>query len=106
MTKITFKLLNGGSQEVDACDGQSFMRVAVDNDVPGVTGECGGEVSCATCHMYLSPEVSSGIGDPSDEELDLMEIMDSFVPDRSRLGCQLVVQSELDGVEVEVAPTL
>lgn len=106
MTRITFKLLTGGSQEVDAPDGQSFMRVAVDNDVPGVTGECGGEISCATCHMYLAPEVASRVDDPKDEELDLMEMMDSFMPNRSRLGCQLVVRSELDGVEVEVAPTL
>ena len=51
MPKITFIEHNGTAHTVDGVNGQSVMRGAVDNNVPGIDADCGGECACATCHV-------------------------------------------------------
>ncbi len=56
MPKVTFIEFNGTVHEVDAKAGQSLMRAAVDNGVPGIDADCGGACACATCHVYVDPD--------------------------------------------------
>ena len=56
MPKITYIEHNGAEHVVDAKTGLSVMRGAVDNNIPGIDADCGGECACATCHVYVDPD--------------------------------------------------
>ena len=53
MPKVIFIEHDGTRHEVQATAGLSLMRAAVDNGVPGIDADCGGECACATCHVYV-----------------------------------------------------
>lgn len=81
--------------------GSSVMQIAVDNAIPGIDADCGGECACGTCHVIVSDEWFSKTGAPGDEE----EQMLSMTPERagtSRLGCQVVITDEMDGMTVHL----
>jgi ferredoxin, 2Fe-2S len=103
MPTIRFRLRDGSVRSVDAEEGDSLMRIAVDNDISDIEGECGGEISCATCHVYLPAEVLDQLPPVSRDESELLEVMDSY-RGNSRLGCQVRTSPVLDDVEVVVAP--
>lgn len=75
------------------------METAVRNGVPGIVGECGGSLSCATCHVFVSSETEPLLSDMSDLE---DEMLDGTAVDRrpeSRLSCQIKL---VDGCEYRV----
>ena len=55
MPNITYRQVDGTSTTVLVDVGTSIMRAALQNDVPGIVGECGGCASCATCHVWVDP---------------------------------------------------
>lgn len=78
----------------------NLMEVSKMYDLP-VAGECGGMALCATCQMY---KLSDHDLDPqSDAELDMLD-QAFHVKENSRLGCQIYLKPELDGLEMELAP--
>jgi 2Fe-2S ferredoxin len=102
MPKVIFITLDGTERAVDATVGESVMVAAVRNGVPGIIGECGGNCSCATCHVYVADDFSASVGGAGDMEDDLLDL---GVADRratSRLSCQIAVTEELDGLVVHV----
>jgi 2Fe-2S ferredoxin len=101
MTSIHYRLHDSETRKVDAADGESIMRTAVSNDVPGIVGECGGELSCATCHIYVDPQWADRVPPRSLDEEDMLEMVESRT-EYSRLSCQIRVSPELDGLEVQV----
>ena len=101
MPKITYIEHNGAEHVVDASTGQSVMAAAVDNLVPGIDADCGGECSCATCHVVVNADWMPKVGQPDERE----EAMLDLNPERetcSRLSCQIAVTEELDGLVVNV----
>lgn len=90
---LIFREPDGTELPVQAKVGQSVMESAVMANVPGVEGECGGCLTCATCHVF-APE---GLGEPGDDEDAMLE--ETEVPRRpeSRLSCQITVTAEMDG---------
>ena len=97
MTQIIFIEANGDQHRVDSTDGQSIMQAAIDNNVDGILAECGGTLSCATCHVYVDDEWSSRLAPASQAELALLEgVLDP--KSNSRLTCQIEVTPELDGL--------
>ncbi len=99
--KVNYIQPDGTRHEIEAEPGNTVMETAVDNDVPGIVAECGGGCSCATCHVQVTPEWYARVGQPEDIEQDMLE----FVVDRkdtSRLGCQIELTPELDGLTVNV----
>jgi len=102
MPKITYIQQNGEKVFVDDADG-NLMEIATDNDVEGITGDCGGVCSCSTCHVYIPPQWQDKVGLAEDMELDILEFNEYQKPN-SRLGCQVEMTEDLDGLEVEVAP--
>jgi 2Fe-2S ferredoxin len=100
---ITYRHPDGRHDTVDVVPGTSVMRAAVVNGVDGIVGECGGQLICATCHVYVDgahldrlPE----LGDEEDEMLDETEAPRD--EERSRLGCQLKMGRGLDEIVVDV----
>jgi ferredoxin, 2Fe-2S len=84
--------------------GESLMSAAVKHGVDGIVGECGGDMSCATCHVYITAPWSELLADPSFAETELLEVVDD-PRDTSRLACQIEMSARLDGIEVEVPPS-
>jgi ferredoxin, 2Fe-2S len=102
--KVTYVGLDGQEQTVEAVGGESVMATAVKNGVPGIIGECGGNASCATCHVWVRDEFLPLVGEPNDTEEDLLEMGVSDRREGSRLSCQIKMSDELDGLTVDVAP--
>ena len=101
MTKIRFIQHNGREQEIDATDGVSVMRAANDHGVPGIVADCGGCLSCATCHVYVPEEWLDRLEPPSEDETAMLEVAMDPQPN-SRLSCQIIVGGALDGLTVNV----
>jgi 2Fe-2S ferredoxin len=101
MVKITFVEAGGVSHTVEAERGWSVMQTAVRHAVPSIIGECGGSCVCATCHVRVDAEWIHAVGLAGDDEDMTLEC----VPDRaktSRLGCQITLTDELDGLVVHL----
>ena len=102
MPKITFRLPND-ERVLQGDAGESVMHVAVQAGIPGIIGECGGEMSCATCHVYVPDEISARTPSPAVDEIELLETSD-YMTDASRLACQIKVRPEFDGAEIRIPP--
>jgi ferredoxin, 2Fe-2S len=104
LAKVKYQRGDGTSEVHDVEPGTSLMRAAVFNSVAGIIGECGGQMMCATCHVYLLSD-SPGFEPISDDETDILELAAAPVDGRSRLSCQLTVTEEVDVVEVLIPDT-
>ncbi|ANH37614.1 Rhodocoxin [Nocardioides dokdonensis FR1436] len=104
MSTVVFIDPHGERRTVEATLGRSLMETAIDHDVPGVVGQCGGSLACASCHVYVQQPWSAQVGGPSDMEDDMLDGALAERRPESRLSCQLTMSEELDGLTVEVAP--
>ncbi len=105
MPKVIYVAGTGQEHVVDAPVGESVMAAAVKNGVPGIIGECGGNASCATCHVWVRAEFMPLVGGPSGElEEDLLDLAVSEPRDTSRLSCQIPITPALDGLTVDIPP--
>lgn len=102
--EVTFVLQDGSSRTVEAEPGWKLMEVAVDNAIPGIDGDCGGEAACATCHVFVAPQWREATGQRTEPEQDMLG--STFgVREESRLSCQIRTSEALDGLEVQVVGT-
>lgn len=102
---VTFVERDGTEKVItDAETGQSLMQVATANAVDGIIGECGGGCACATCHVYVEPDWQNILGEPDVLEEMTLEGVSHITRDNSRLGCQVLITEEMDGLRVAVAP--
>jgi 2Fe-2S ferredoxin len=104
LPKVTFIDSAGEQHVVDGQVGESVMSVATRNGVPGIIGECGGNASCATCHVWVRPEWTAAVGGAEDLEDDLLDLAVSERRAGSRLSCQIQLLEERDGLVVDVPP--
>ena len=102
MPKVIYVTDTGQEHVVDAAAGESVMAAAVKNGVPGIIGECGGNASCATCHVYVRDEFAALVGEPDETEDDLLELGVGDRRPSSRLSCQISVTAELEGLTVDL----
>ncbi len=104
MNEITVTIIDreGVSHELVAPTDMSMniMEVCKSYDLP-VKGECGGMAMCATCQCYL--ESDTELPEQNDNELDMLD-QAFFVKENSRLGCQIHVSEEIDGIVLRLAP--
>lgn len=104
MPKVIYVGDAGQEHAVEAVLGESVMAAAVKNGVPGIVGECGGNASCATCHVWVREDFRAVVGQPNDMEEDLLDLGVSERRDGSRLSCQIPVTPDVDGLTVDVPP--
>ena len=100
MPKVTYITPSGETIVIEDAKG-TLMSVAVDNQVEGIDGDCGGVCSCATCHVHIDPAWASKVGPAGDLEIGMLELEDD-IKETSRLGCQVKLTPELDGLVVRV----
>ena len=100
--RVTFINPKGGAETVMGELGESVMRCATYHRIPGIIGECGGNCSCATCHVYVDDDFSASVGGAKDMEDDLLDLGVADRRDTSRLSCQIPLTEDLDGLTVHV----
>ena len=101
MSTVNFVEPDGTKKVVVVEDGTSLMQAAVENDVIGIMGDCGGACSCATCHCFIEDGFFDKLEEPDPVEKSMLE----FAADpqaNSRLGCQVFMSDELDGIVVKL----
>ena len=102
MATITWKMQDGSEITADVKDGLNLMEAAIANDVPHIEGECGGCLSCATCHVFVDPEWYAKTGELDDMEDTMLEMTDVEREENSRLSCQLIASADIDGIVLRV----
>ena len=101
MAKITYITSDAKVHEIEVQNGLTVMEGAVQNNIPGIDGDCGGGMSCATCHVYVKEEWFDKLEKKLDGEEDMLD--QAFEPKKnSRLSCQITVSEELDGLIVNM----
>ena len=100
MTTIVFRQPDGSEKFIEAEAGTSIMQAAILNGVDGIVGECGGQVMCATCHVYLDPAWADRVPPITEDEDEMLDGTASPRTAESRLSCQIPVTEELDGIVV------
>ena len=103
--KLTFIEPNGTTHERQGVAGQSVMELAIGTSVPGILGDCGGSCACATCHVHVDPAWVSKLAPPEGFETDMLDIVDDR-DETSRLGCQIRLNEDLDGLVVRLSASL
>ena len=100
--KVTIVDREGGTHELDAPTdmNMNIMELCKSYELP-VEGTCGGMAMCASCQCYL--ESDHELPEQSDDELDMLD-QAFFVEDNSRLGCQIRITDDIDGIVLRLAP--
>jgi len=81
-------------------DREGVMELCKAYELP-VEGTCGGMAMCASCQCYILSDHQ--LPEKQDAEEDMLD-QAFYVEDNSRLGCQIPITEELDGLEIELAP--
>jgi len=101
---IRVRAHDGAITEYEGLEGWRVMEVLRDLGA-GIKGECGGALSCATCHVYVDPDWTAVCPPKSDEEDEMLdEAYD--VRENSRLSCQILLNDETNGILVEIPAQL
>lgn len=98
MPRITFIEPSGLRHEIDAQEGLSVLEIAHKNNI-NLEGACEGSLACSTCHVIVAPEWFDKLAKPSEEEDDMLDLAFALTH-TSRLGCQIKITKELDGLVV------
>ncbi|MFT4437724.1 2Fe-2S iron-sulfur cluster-binding protein [Caballeronia sp. 15715] len=102
MPVVTYILRDGSRKEIDVPIGTSVMEAAIHNNVRGIDGECGGCLSCATCHVYIDASSTASLASADESELELLDGVAAERRPESRLSCQLVVTPAMSGLVVAI----
>lgn len=101
MPLIFYVTHTGDMYEAEVPIGNSVMQGAVENMIDGILGECGGVMSCATCHCYVDDKWKEKVGPASPEELAMIEATGKQEVN-SRLSCQINVSEALNNLVVHL----
>lgn len=98
MPKIIFETPQGDILNIDAPEGLSILEVAHLNSID-LEGACEGSLACSTCHVVVDPEWYDVLPEASEDEEDMLDLAFGLTH-TSRLGCQLIMTPELDGIKI------
>ncbi len=92
----------GALHTLQAPEGWRVMEVIRDYGLP-IKAECGGACACATCHVYVDAAWMPKLYPANNEEINMLDEAFDVKPN-SRLSCQILTATELDGLQVTLAP--
>jgi 2Fe-2S ferredoxin len=98
MPRMTFINKDGSRTEVEAPVGLSVLEIAHKNGID-LEGACEGSLACSTCHVIVAEEDFERLSDASEDEEDMLDLAFGLTH-TSRLGCQIIMKAELDGLTV------
>jgi len=100
MPKIIFVSTDGTEKTVEAPLGISLLEVAHKNEI-SLEGACEGSLACSTCHVVVDESYFDGLPEATEDEEDMLDLAFGLTH-TSRLGCQIIVTDELDGLKVSL----
>ncbi|AVM73363.1 ferredoxin family 2Fe-2S iron-sulfur cluster binding protein [Magnetospirillum gryphiswaldense] len=100
MPKMTFITADGSRNEVEAPEGLSVLEIAHRNKID-LEGACEGSLACSTCHIVVDPDWYERLAAAEEDEEDMLDLAFGLTS-TSRLGCQIIMKQELDGLVVTV----
>ena len=100
MPKITFVQKDNTEKTIDAPLGLSLLEVAHKNDID-LEGACEGSLACSTCHVIVDDKFFDKLPEASEEEEDMLDLAFGLTH-TSRLGCQIKITEDLDGLKVKL----
>jgi 2Fe-2S ferredoxin len=98
--KVVMVDATGARQELSGAAGVSLMQLAKTHGVD-MEGACEGCMACSTCHVIVDKAWFAKLPPPADAEADMLDLTYGVTP-TSRLGCQIVLGPELDGLTVRL----
>lgn len=101
MSEVKLKIVDreGETHQLNAAAGENLMHVLRDN-VDLAIGTCGGEISCGTCLVQLSPEDAGRLSPAGEDEVEMIEALGA--PNHARLACQVVLDNKADGLQATI----
>jgi 2Fe-2S ferredoxin len=96
---------DGTRHTIDARVGRSLMRAAVGAGIAEIAADCGGNMTCATCHVIVDPAWVARLPAPGDDELEMLEMTAVPRQPTSRLSCQIALDESLAGLVVQLPAT-
>jgi 2Fe-2S ferredoxin len=100
--QATWILPDGQRVTAEVKEGQNLMEAAVANNIPRVVGECGGSLSCATCHVVVAHDWAAKTGEVGSFEDAMLDVAEAERQRHSRLSCQIKMSAALDGIVLHV----
>lgn len=100
MSKVVFIYPDNTEKVVEAENGLSILEIAHKNDVP-IEGACEGSLACSTCHVILEEDTYEMLDEPTEDEEDMLDLAFGLTR-TSRLGCQIIMSDDLDGIRIKL----
>ncbi|KAH6692523.1 2Fe-2S iron-sulfur cluster binding domain-containing protein [Plectosphaerella plurivora] len=98
---VTFIDKEGDEHKITVCEGDNLLDIAQEHELE-MEGACGGSCACSTCHVIVTDEaLYDQIPEPEDDENDMLDLAFGLT-ETSRLGCQVKMTKELDGLVVKL----
>ena len=102
MSKIIFFFFMDKRKEIEAHPGQTLLEVAREYEID-IEGTCEGNLACATCHLIIDKDWFFKLPEATEDERDMLDLVNGLTVN-SRLGCQIKVTADLDGLIVFLPP--
>lgn len=103
MPQATFLCSDGRQHALEVAVGSNLMRAATEHGIEGIVGDCGGSMSCATCHVFVEEGFAERLPAMEPNEDQILEYTAAGRQPNSRLACQIVMNEALAGIVVRVA---
>lgn len=103
MPKVIYLQAGGSATELEVPVGQSLMAAATSAGLNGIVGDCGGVMSCATCHVVVDHAFIGLLPPPDETECQMLDYTAMPREANSRLSCQIVMSDGIDGIQVRIA---
>jgi len=100
MPKVIFIVEGGAEVVIDAPAGLSVLEIAHQNNID-LEGACEGSLACSTCHVIVDEEYFNKLEPAEEPEEDMLDLAFGLTP-TSRLGCQIILTDELDGIKFKL----
>lgn len=101
MVSMTFVAPDGSRRVFEGAVGETVMQVGLAHDVAQIVADCGGSMSCATCHVHVAPEWLQVTGAAEGDEVAMLEM--AIDPDEtSRLSCQIRLTEAMNGLVINL----
>ena len=102
---VHFIASNGKTTSIEGKVGKTLMEAATAKDVDGIAADCGGLMTCATCHVFVDEPFASQLGAASADESAMLAFTAVPRQPNSRLSCQITLSSELNGLSLTLPST-
>ncbi|MCJ1269682.1 mitochondrial matrix iron-sulfur protein [Lobaria immixta] len=99
--RVTFIDKDGVESTFEVAEGDNLLNIAQSEDLD-MEGACGGSCACSTCHVIVeSSDMYDKMPEPEDDENDMLDLAFGLT-ETSRLGCQVKMKKELDGLRIKL----